>query len=155
MGERSCLGEADNYMLLEVPSLAATPPLCRVAVAVFATALPFTLAEIEELKVAISEAVSNSVQHAYPGTCGRITLRASIVHTALIVEVQDWGCGIPDVARARTPAFTTSADPDHIGMGFSFMEQFTDHLDVSSTQGTGTLVRMTKTPHALAASTGE
>lgn len=137
-----------NRLLLEVPSLAVNAELCRVAVAVFAAALPFTLAELEQLKVAVAEAVGNCVLHAYPDGAGRVVLRAALQHGDVVVEVQDWGCGIADVEQARQPAFTTSADPDHVGLGFAFMEQFTDALDVESTPGYGTLVRLRKRPAA-------
>ena len=143
--------DAVNEMELTVPSLPANAELCRLAVAVFAGALPFTLAEIEQLKVAVSEAVGNCALHAYPpGTPGRVVLRAALQGGAVQVEVEDWGLGIPDVSAARQPAFTTSADPDHMGLGFAFMEQFTDELDVVSAPGRGTLVRMRKRPAGAA-----
>ncbi len=141
---------ARNTMDLRVPSLAANAELCRVAIAVFAAALPFTIPEIQQLKVAVSEAVANCALHAYPhDRPGPVAVRAEIEGRTVRVEVEDWGCGIPDVARAREPAFTTSTDPDHIGLGFELMEQFTDApLEVVSAPGRGTLVRMRKTPAA-------
>lgn len=143
-------GGWDNHLLLEFPSLAVNAELCRLAVAVFAGALPFTLPEIEQLKVAVSEAVGNCVLHAYPDGPGRVCVRAHSVGGGLIVEVEDWGVGIADVEAARQPAFTTSTDPDHVGLGFAFMEQFSDTLEVRSEPGRGTLVRLSKTPEAAA-----
>lgn len=137
-----------NRLLLEVPSLAINAELCRVAIAVFAATLPFTLAELEQLKVAVAEAVGNCVLHAYPDGSGRVVLRAALDHGEVVIEVEDWGCGIADVEQARQPAFTTSADPDHVGLGFAFMEQFTDTVEVESTPGRGTLVRLRKRPAA-------
>jgi stage II sporulation protein AB (anti-sigma F factor) len=137
-----------NRMRLEVPSLPSNAELCRLAVAVFAAALPFALGEIEQLKVAVSEAVANCALHAYPGGLGRVEVRAWYEGGELVVEVQDWGCGIADVQQARQPAFTTLSDPDHMGLGFAFMEQFTDALEVTSAPGAGTLVRMRKRPAA-------
>jgi stage II sporulation protein AB (anti-sigma F factor) len=141
------LPEAANHMTLEVPSLAANAELCRIAVAVFAAALPFTLAELDQLKVAVSEAVANAALHAYPDAPGRVVVRAWFEGDAVWVEVRDWGRGIDDVARARQPAFTTLRDAEHMGLGFSFMEQFTDALEVDSHPGRGTVVRMCKRPH--------
>jgi stage II sporulation protein AB (anti-sigma F factor) len=140
-------GAPANDMELRVPSLAANAEVCRLAVAVFASALPFTLAEIEQLKVAVSEAVGNCVLHAYPpDRPGRVALRAELQAGAVVIEVEDWGRGIADVRQARQPGFTTSDDPDHIGIGFEMMEQFTDALEVVSEPGRGTLVRMRKAP---------
>ncbi len=142
---------AENRMELLVPSLPANAELCRIAVAVLAAALPFTLAEIEQLKVAVAEAVGNCALHAYPADDpGRVAVRAAVVGGELNVEVEDWGRGIADVVAARQPAFTTSTDPDHLGLGFAFMEQFTDALEVVSAPGRGTLIRMRKRPAAVA-----
>jgi len=145
---------ADNRMVLEVPSLPVNAELCRLAVAVFAAALPFTLPEIEELKVAVSEAVSNCILHAYPQGPGRIVVRSSFDDGAVVVEVQDWGTGIADIEQARQPSYTTSRDPDHVGLGFTFMEQFTDALEVVSSPGRGTLVRLRKAPHSRSRGAG-
>lgn len=144
--------ETSNHLTLEVPSLPRNAELCRLAVAVFAGALPFTLAEVEQVKVAVSEAVGNCVLHAYPEGPGRVVVRARLETGELRLEVEDWGRGIEDVAQARQPAFTTSTDPDHMGLGFAFMEQFTDHLDVVSAPGRGTLVTMRKRPTAAGVS---
>ncbi len=135
-----------NHLALEVPSLPVNAELCRLTVAVFAAELPFTLGEIEQLKVAVAEAVGNCILHAYPGEPGRIALRARLADGAVVVDVEDWGRGIADVALARQPSYTTSTDPDHVGLGFAFMEQFTDALEVVSAPGRGTLVRMRKRP---------
>ncbi len=150
--EADGVGTADgNTMELVVPSLAVNAELCRAAVAVFAAGLPFTLAELEQLKVAVSEAVGNCALHAYGGEPGRVRLLAQLAAGAIVIEIQDWGRGISDVALARQPAYTTSHDPDHIGLGFAFMEQFTDALEVESAPGEGTLVRMRKRPSGQAA----
>ena len=141
----------DGTMWLELalPSLPASAEIGRVAVAVLAGGLQFTLGEIEQLKLAVTEAIGNCVLHAYPDGPGRLVVRARLETGGTIVtEVQDWGMGIADVAQARQPAFTTSLDPDHIGLGFEIMEQFTDALEVESAPGDGTLVRMRKKPAA-------
>lgn len=141
------MAEPENELLLEVPSLAENVAVCRVAVAAFAGSLPFTLAEVEELKVAVSEAVSNCVLHAYEaGRPGRVRVRAARRAGELVVEVQDWGRGIADVEQARQASFTTADDPEHLGLGFTFMEQFSDRVEVDSTPGVGTTVRLVKRP---------
>ena len=143
-------------MELRLPARQGNVGVVRVAVAAFASALPFTLPELEELRVAVSEAAGNVVLHAYPDpdaagggdAGGEMTVRARITGGALVVEVSDTGRGIADVAAARQPEFTTSRDPEHLGLGFTFMERFTDALDVESAPGRGTRVRMTKRPRA-------
>jgi len=116
--------------------------VARMAVATFAASRGFSITDIEEIKVAVSEAVSNAVLHAYPNSCGEISLEACIEDSVLTVEVADQGIGIPDVQKAKEPGFTTISD--HMGLGFSFMESFTDELSVESSPGKGTKVRMVK-----------
>jgi stage II sporulation protein AB (anti-sigma F factor) len=142
----------DNAMELRLPARQENVGVVRVAVAAFASGLPFTLPELEELRVAVSEAAGNVVLHAYPDghEAAEILVRARIAAGALELEVADAGRGIADVAAARRPEFTTSSDPEHLGLGFTFMEQFTDALEVESAPGRGTRVRMRKRPHGSA-----
>jgi stage II sporulation protein AB (anti-sigma F factor) len=132
-----------DSMMLEVPALTQNVALCRVVVAAFASRLDFTVPEIEELKVATSEAVTNVVLHAYDGP-GLVRVRAVCAGRCLEVEVQDWGKGIPDIARAREASYTTM--PGRMGLGFVFMESLTDSLTVSSEVSKGTTVRFLKCP---------
>ncbi len=138
---------AQNEMRLEILSRPENVGLVRVAVAAFASQLEFTLGEIEEIKVAVSEAVSNSILHAYDGP-GRIGVTGRIDGQALEITVEDWGKGIPDVEEARQPAFST--DPERMGLGFVFMESFMDDLEVTSQPGKGTVVHMRKVCRAPA-----
>lgn len=131
-----------NYFVLSVPARAENVGLSRIAVAALAAQLPFTLGEVEEVKVAVSEAVSNAVLHAY-GEPGLVEIRAGIHGGSLKVAVSDSGRGIDDVARARQAGFSTL--PDRMGLGFAFMESFMDELVVDSRPG-GTTVTMVKRP---------
>lgn len=130
-----------NKMVLEIINLPSNVGVARVAVGAFASALDFTLAELDEIKVAVSEAVTNAVVHAYPGASGIIRVEAEVEGRSLAVSVIDSGCGIPDVALARRASYST--DPERMGLGFVFMESFMDQLEVQSDSG-GTRVIMTK-----------
>lgn len=132
----------ENEMILEIPAKSENVGLARLAAATFASHLDFTLEEIEEIKVAVSEAVSNAVIHGYPGGEGRVRLTARRVGQELELVVEDWGVGIEDLERARQPAY--SSDPERMGLGFVFMQSFTDHLEVVSRPGEGTRVKMVK-----------
>ena len=135
---------ASRWLELRLPSLPENVGIARVAVAAFAGQLPFTLSELEEIKVAVSEAVTNAIVHGYGDGGGVVTVRAEHNGTWLRVEVADSGRGIEDIDRARQPAFST--DPDRMGMGFAFMEAFMDQVEVESAPGCGTTVRMFKRP---------
>lgn len=132
----------ENRMYLRLSCVPSNVGVARIAVATFAAGLDFTVPDVEEIKVAVSEAVSNAVLHAYPGGPGEVTIQAAAGDGEIIVEVEDQGVGIPDLAKAREPGFTTV--PDHMGLGLSFMESFMDDLSLESSPGKGTRVRMVK-----------
>lgn len=130
-----------NRAVLEFSSRAENVAFARVAVAAFVAHLKFTLSDLEEIKVAISEAVSNAIVHGY-GQNPDQTVRVVVIVTGDDMEVQvvDRGRGIEDVKKAMEPAFTT--DPERMGLGFAFMRSFMDQLDVKSAPGQGTTVKM-------------
>ena len=112
------------------------------AVASFAAQLDPTLEELGDIKTAVSEAVTNAIVHAYPDTLGRIVVKARLLEGGgLEVTVRDWGRGIPDIAKAREPLYTTGGE-ERSGMGFTIMESFMDTLRVTSKEGQGTKVVM-------------
>ncbi len=131
-----------NSIKIEFLSRSANESFARTAVACFAAQLDPTLEELGDIKTAVSEAVTNCIVHAYPDTLGRILLRARLFDdNSIEITVRDWGCGIEDVARARSPMFTTGGE-DRSGMGFTIMESFMDRLRVRSRPGHGTTVVM-------------
>ena len=114
----------------------------RSAAACFAAQLDPTLEEINDIKTAVSEAVTNAIVHAYPDTIGKISMRLSLLEgRCLEIVVKDRGVGIADVAQAREPLFTTGSE-ERSGMGFTIMESFMDTLKVRSAPGKGTVVTM-------------
>ena len=133
-----------NYMKLEFPARSVNEGFARAAVAAFAAQLDPTLAELGDIKTAVSEAVTNAVVHAYPDVLGTVQVRVRILpDERLEIAVKDHGVGIADVAQARTPMYTTGGE-ERSGMGFTIMESFMDELKVRSTPGKGTTVTMRK-----------
>lgn len=117
--------------------------VARIAASAFAAQLDLTLGDIEEIKVAISEAVSNSIIHGYRDTAGEIELLMELTDDDVLeFVITDYGRGIADVEQARQPSFST--DPERMGLGFVFMESFMDGLTVESKLNKGTTVRMMK-----------
>ena len=129
---------------MELESLSQNEEFARVVVAVFMSRLNPTLEEVDDVKTAVSEAVTNAVIHGYNGGEGIILLEAEIDGQELTVRVRDRGMGIADVEKAREPMYTTDQTGERSGMGFSFMEAFMDHVFVESEVGNGTLVVMKK-----------
>lgn len=136
--------QADETMRLQIESRSRNEEFARVVVAVFASRLDPTLMEIDDLKTAVSEAVTNAVIHGYGGGNGIIYIEASICGRELTVTVRDTGVGIPDIPRAMEPMFTTDRTGERSGMGFAFMEAFMDQVEVRSEVGRGTAVIMKK-----------
>jgi len=140
-------------MKLEFLSIPANVAFARVTVAAFASQLDFTLSDLEEIKVAVSEAVGNSIIHGYENAPDKIVkVYAALTGDTLEVKVEDSGKGIEDVNLALQPAYST--DPERLGLGFVFMQSFMDSLQVESTPGRGTLIKMSKRVGARPARAG-
>lgn len=119
--------------------------LARSIISGFLLPLDPTVDELADIRCAISEAVTNCIVHGYRGTTGMIVLAAkSFDDRSVRITVIDRGCGIEDVAQARTPLFTTHPDEDRCGMGFSIMESFSDKITVTSAPGKGTRITLTR-----------
>lgn len=131
-----------NQLKMSFDSLSENVGIARITAAAFSSQVDFTLSDIEEIKVAISEAVSNAVIHGYAETQGTIEMIMTLCDNYIEYVVSDRGAGIVDVNLARQPAY--SSMPERMGLGFVFMESFMDELDVKSTVGSGTTVRMIK-----------
>ena len=136
--------KALNELMLEFPSRSSNEGFARAAVACFTAQMDPTLGELEDVKTAVSEAVTNAVVHGYPNSIGKISVKVRIfAENILEITVKDRGRGIADVDKAREPMFTTGG-ADRSGMGFTIMESFMDQLSVRSVPGKGTTVCMRK-----------
>lgn len=137
------MAERSNFARLEFYAKDSNVAVARLAAASFAADLDFSLTDIEEIKVVVSEGVSNAMIHGYCGDESRLVeLTLSATEELFTVTVRDDGVGIEDVKKALEPAYSSISD--RMGLGFVFMSSFMDTLDVTSSPGKGTLVRMTK-----------
>ncbi|WP_407308396.1 anti-sigma F factor [Desulfosporosinus sp. SB140] len=132
-----------NQLALTFSSISENVGIARLLIASVGGQLDLPLNDIEELKVAVSEAVSNAIIHGYHNQSNRIVyLNLEVAGDLLKIVVKDEGCGIPDVEQAMQPAFST--DPERMGLGFVFMQSFMDDLQVDSVVDIGTTVTMMK-----------
>lgn len=132
-----------NHLGLSFSSLAENVGIARMLIASIGAQLDLSLNDIEELKVAVSEAVSNAIIHGYRKNSEELVyLDIDLDSEALRIVVRDEGCGILDVEQAMQPAYST--DPERMGLGFVFMQSFMDDLQVESTVDKGTTVTMIK-----------
>lgn len=134
-----------NSMSIKFESRSVNEAFARQTVAAFVAQLDPTLEELNDIKTAVSEAVTNAIVHGYAERLGYITVSAKLLEGGKIeIKVKDSGRGIADIEKAREPMFTTG-DDTRSGMGFTIMESFMDKLRVRSTEGRGTIVTMLRT----------
>ena len=136
--------EFDNEMTLIINSNSKNEALARVSVAAFVTQLNPTVAEITDIKTAVSEAVTNAIIHGYENLSGKVYIDCKISGKKVIIEISDNGKGTDDIEEAITPLFTSKPDLERSGMGFTVMEIFMDEMSVESNIGQGTKIILTK-----------
>ena len=135
-----------NILEVKFSAKSENESLSRVIVASFAAKLDPTLDELSDIKMAVSEAVTNSIIHGYDEDESKfVYLRCELKDRTIKVVIEDRGNGIEAVKQAMQPMYTSKPEFERSGMGFSFMESFMDSLDVVSIKGEGTKVVMTKT----------
>ena len=136
--------ENSNEMTIIFDSRPENEGLARIAAAAFCTQLNPTLEEVADLKTAVSEAVTNCIIHGYQGEVHKIRMKCVRKERTIYLDIEDDGIGIENVEKAMEPLYTTRADQDRSGMGFTFMEAFMDEVKVTSQVGKGTCVHMSK-----------
>jgi stage II sporulation protein AB (anti-sigma F factor) len=137
-----------NRVVVELASIPENVGVARLVAAMVAAQGDFTVAEVDEVKLAVSEAVTNAVIHGYGGEPDHVVvLEVCLTDGILSIVVADQGVGIADIPLAMQPA--VSSDPERMGLGFCFMESHMDTLQVDSAPGRGTRVAMTKKAGSL------
>ena len=135
-----------NCFEMKLPAVSRNEAVARNVVASFAVEIAPTLDEINDVKTAVSEAVTNAVVHAYDKEKGVVEIECKLDEKARSLEivVRDFGKGIEDVQKAVEPFFTTAPGDERSGMGFTIIQTFMDEMSVESAIGKGTSVRMKK-----------
>ena len=134
----------ENRAKVRFAAISENEAFARVIATAFITSLDPTIEEVQDVKTAVSEAVTNAIVHGYENKGGEIEMSLEIKGREVYIRIKDEGVGIDDVGKAMEPLFTTKPEQERSGMGFSFMEAFMDELDVSSIKGRGTTVHMKK-----------
>ena len=138
-------GRLANEMQIKLPSLSVNEGMARAAVAAFCAQLDPCATELADIKCAVSEAVTNCIVHGYRDTVGIVYITVRLFEDRMVeIRIRDRGCGIADVRAARQPLYTTDAEGERSGMGFTVMESFCDKVRVLSGCGKGTTVTLYK-----------
>jgi len=135
----------DNQMSMKFKSVPENEAFARTSAAVFVTPLNPTLDELNDIKTAVSEAVTNAIIHGYENDSGEVFLECGIKFNTVYIKIEDKGKGIENIKQAMSPLYTSKPNLGRSGLGFTVMESFMDEVSVSSTVGVGTIVEMKKT----------
>ena len=134
-----------NKFTMILTARSSNESFARACVSAFAAQLDPTLEEINDIKTAVSEAVTNCIVHAYKEKLGNIYISAELLdNNSVKIKIRDKGCGIDNVEKAMEPLYTTVGD-ERAGLGFAVMQSFMDKIKVSSKPAKGTTVTMVKT----------
>lgn len=133
-----------NRMELKFDAQAVNEAFSRMVISAFLVQANPTMSVVSEVCTAVSEAVTNAIVHGYAGEAGTVVLRARLEGAQTDIEVEDYGCGISDVQKAMQPFYTSHPEQERTGIGFTLMQSFMDSVTVTSSPGSGTLVRMVK-----------
>lgn len=137
--------ESINQMELKIKALSVNESFVRATVSGFCLQLNPTIDELTDVKTAVSEAVTNSIVHAYPqGEIGDILIKATLYKDTIQIEILDFGVGISNLEEAKKPFYTTKPNQERSGMGFTVMESFMDTVEVSNKDDGGLRVLLIK-----------
>ena len=135
---------SNNKMKLSFSSRSENESFARSVIACFALSLNPSIAEISDIKTAVSEAVTNAIVHGYPSEEGEINMHAEINDSGIHINIFDDGVGIENLSEALEPFYTSKPEEERSGMGFTIMKSFMDEVKVESEKGKGTKVYMYK-----------
>ncbi len=122
-------------VVLNMPARAEGVGVVRQALAGMADALAFDAAVLSDMKMAVTEACTNVVVHAYDEEAGQLEVEMLAGEEDLTIVVRDHGAGIqPKPARTEPPA---------LGLGLPLIAALSDAFELRGTAGRGTEVRMT------------
>ena len=136
--------EVINEMNINFFSRSCNEGFARTVVSSFVSQLDPTIDELADIKIAVSEAVTNSIVHGYKTGIGKIYISSKIYNNGCVmIKIKDKGCGIENVKQAMEPLFTTGGS-ERSGLGFAVMQSFMDKIKVTSKIGKGTTVTLQK-----------
>ena len=136
--------EVEPPVQLSIPDDAKWLTVVRLAVSGVASRIGASLEEVDDLKVAVSEACTNAIDHAFPGQeagQGAICIRCHPGEDRIRIDVEDGGCGFDP---AGVQVVTDKAPEKRGGLGLFLIRKLMDEVEVVSRPGGGTRVTMVK-----------
>jgi len=122
---------------MEITSNPEYVGIIRLTTSGVANKIGFSIDDIEDMKVAVSEACTNAIKHS---SDNMFNITFSILENGLTIEIQDNGKGY-DIENTAQPDFE---NPKENGLGLFIMQTLMDDVSIESKENQGTIVRMTK-----------
>ena len=137
----------EELVTLDIPAKAEYVVLGRLALAGLLRDRPFSQDAVADLKLAITEACSNSIRHAYDedDIDGQVHLSFAVTDDRIVVEIRDEGPGF-DASEDAPGALNAVGGPQlsEGGMGISIIRSVVDDFALDSCAGGGTSLTFTK-----------
>ena len=136
-------GSSSHAVRLVIPAKAEYIALVRLALSGLARAHEFSEETLADLKLAVTEACSNAVRHAYDaGGEGPVEVVYEAAHDRLVVEVADSGGGFDPAGRGVGGA----SELNEGGLGIAIIREIADELEIGGGPGgKGSKLRFVKT----------
>ena len=134
----------ENKVIITFDSKSENEQLARSCISAIMLPINPSVSELGDVKTAVSEAVTNAIVHGYPDTVGEVTMEIYINKEQIHIKIIDNGVGIENPVEALEPFYTTKAEQERAGMGFTIMKTFMDEFKVESALNKGTCVYLTK-----------
>lgn len=132
-----------NQVSLQFLSRGENVAMARLLAAAMVAERDLTVADLDEIKVVVSEAVSNAIIHGYQNQPNQLVeMKLELTENKFIIRIHDDGVGIADIEQAMQPNYSTVSE--RMGLGFAFMTSFMDKVEVVSVPDQGTVVTLTK-----------
>lgn len=111
--------------------------IIRLTTSGIANKIGFSIDDIEDLKVAVSEACTNAIKHSKDK---KFTITFNILENGINIEIKDNGQGY-DINSISTPNLE---EPKESGLGLFIIQALMDDVSMESKAGQGTIIKMTK-----------
>ncbi|MGV3487962.1 MAG: anti-sigma B factor RsbW [Tuberibacillus sp.] len=138
---------ASDTINLTIPAKPDYIGVVRLTISGIASRMGFLYDDIEDIKVAVSEAITNAVQHAYPNKeDGVISIKIKVLDNRMDIDVADNGRSFNIVETSRNlkslDSSTSFEQLNEGGLGLYLIETLMDSVSISS--DSGVVVRMSK-----------
>jgi len=138
-------GADSRTVRLTIPAKPEYITLSRLALTGLSRVRPLSDETLADLKLALTEACSNSVRHAYGDRGGHVEISFELAEDRLVVEVADDGTGFEPHNAAGDGESENGGDLAEGGLGIAIIRSVADELEIGAQpHGRGSRLRFVK-----------